>query len=256
MRILSWNVNGLRARIGYGFEDTIRALGPDIVCLSEVRAKPEQLPKNLFSECGRCGFRGYFSIHDRAGYAGTTIFVREDLGGTPIFLGDFPGGFENGRAAILEYDRFNLISLYSPNVGRAGEKCEHRGAFEEHLRSYVRTSSKPVIICGDLNVAPGAIDTNVRSVAGTTPTERRAFSDLLSLGLSDVFRTRNPATTQYTWFSNQYNSRANNRGMRIDHFVVSDCLLDKVQDMFHVYEDSLICKSDHVPIVMDIDINI
>lgn len=256
MRILSWNVNGLRARIGYGFEDTIRSLNPDIACLSEVRARPDQLPKSLFSNCGRSGFRGYFSIHDRPGYAGTAVFIRDDLAEPISFSGDFPGGFENGRAELLEFNGVRLISLYSPNVGRGAEKCDHRRDFEEHLRSYVASSDKPVIICGDLNVAPRVIDTNVRSVAGTTPTERTAFRDLLSLGLSDVFRTRNPSTEQYTWFSNQYQSRLNGKGMRIDHFVVSDCLLDKVQDMFHVYEDSLICKSDHVPIVMDIDINL
>lgn len=249
MRIVSWNVNGLRARIKYGFEEAINELNPDILCIQETRARPDQLPRSFLG-----GYNAFYSIHDRPGYAGATTFVRKTVDQPLLAIDDYPGGDERGRVSILDFKRFKLINSYSPNSGQRLEKLERRIEWQAGLANYIGGLPKPCILCGDLNVAPTLLDNNTNSRAGTSNAERTAFQDILGLGYSDVFRTLNPKEVQYTWFSNQYKGREVGKGMRLDHFVASNELLPAVKSMYHVYDDKLICSSDHVPIVLDIEI--
>ena len=256
LKIISHNVNGLRARLSkYGYSDAVRRMAPDILCLQEVRAKPDQIPTSVLGT----DYVGYYSVHDKPGYAGTAIFIRRCLAG-PLF--DMDGravGFEGGRVEILDFKHFKLISSYSPNVGRAAEKLDARGDFESTLHDYVVSNRdfKPFIVCGDLNVAPSAEDTNVKSVAGTTPTERNAFFTLKKdAGLIDVLRNFNPDEQIFTWHSNMYNAKENGKGMRLDHFLVSKELMDKVEDIYVLQDDEFACHSDHLPVVMNINIDL
>ena len=160
---------------------------------------------------------------------------------------------------ILDFKHFKLISSYSPNVGRAAEKLDARGDFETALHDYVVSNKdfKPFIVCGDLNVAPSAEDTNVKSVAGTTPTERNAFFTLKKdAGLIDVLRNFNPDEQIFTWHSNMYNAKENGKGMRLDHFLVSKELMDSVEDIYVLQDDEFACHSDHLPVVMNINIDL
>lgn len=256
LKIISHNVNGVRARLTkYRYSDAIRRMAPDILCLQEVRARPDQMPTSVLST----DYTGYYSVHDKPGYAGTAIFIRNGLL-EPLFNMDGRAvGFEGGRVEILDFKYFKLISSYSPNVGRAAEKVDARRNFEDTLRQYVVSNSelKPFIICGDLNVAPTAEDTNVNSVAGTTPTERNAFFTLKKDGeLVDVLRNFNPEEQIFTWHSNMYNAKENGKGMRLDHFLVSKSLMDKVEDIYVLQDDEFACHSDHLPVVMNINLDL
>lgn len=248
LRIISWNVNGVRARIKGGLEEMVAETKPDILCLQEFRARPEQLPKGFLP-----GYTGYYSIHNKPGYAGSATFVRNDICQPFLAVDDFPDGDEPGRVSILDFKDFKLINSYSPNSGQRLEKLEHRLAWQEKLHRYIAGQFKPVILCGDLNVAPLKCDNNTQSKAGTSFGERKAFQDILDLGMTDVYRHLNPDKTEFTWFSNQYDSRAKNRGMRIDEFVISDSIVPNVTTMFHINDEKLICGSDHNPILMEID---
>lgn len=248
MLIVSQNVNGVRARIKNGFEKAVAKLNPDILCIQEFRARPDQIPTNFLSD-----YVPYHSIHTKPGYAGASTFVRKDL--TQPFLAVDNMGMEDetGRVCILDFKEFKLINAYVPNAGQRLEKLDARIAWQNKLEEYIRRQMKPVILVGDLNVAPTTIDNNTNSKAGVSFGERLAFQKILDLGMVDVFRTRNPEKVEYTFFSNQFKSRENNKGMRIDEFVISGDLLYKVEDMGHHYEDDLICGSDHVPIYMKIN---
>lgn len=249
VRIVSQNVNGVRARIKGGLEAAVKELNPDILCLQEFRARPDQVPKSFLAD-----YVGYFSIHQKPGYAGAATFVRKDLAQPFLALDDYVGGNETGRVSILDFRDFKLINSYSPNSGQHLEKLDRRVEWQQGLCEYIRSLPKPVILCGDLNVAPLKIDNNTQSRAGTSFQERKAFQDILDLGCADVFRELNPNTQQFTWFSNQYNSREQNKGMRLDQFVISQELMPKVTNMQHIYDDHLIAGSDHIPIVLDIEI--
>lgn len=249
MKIFSQNVNGVRARIKGGLEAAIKEVDPDIICLQEFRARPDQVPKSFLE-----GYVGYYSIHQKPGYAGAATFVRATLPQPFLAVDDFPDGEEPGRVSILDFKDFKLINSYTPNSGQNLEKLEHRIEWQNRLCSYIQQQMKPVILCGDLNVAPLKIDTNTKSRAGTSFAERKAFQDILDLGYADVFRERNPNIAEYTWFSNQYNARESNKGMRLDQFVIANELMPQVTAMYHCYSDHLIAGSDHVPIILEIDI--
>lgn len=247
MRIVSWNVNGLRARLKVGFEKTVEQLNPDILCIQETRAKPDQLPANLLSD-----YQSYYSIHAKPGYAGATTFTRKE---PFLHVDDFPDNDETGRVSILDFKEFKLINAYVPNAGQRLEKIEHRVEWQHKLADYISKQLKPIIYCGDLNCAHRQIDVGSPSIkSGVSFQERTAFQDILNLGLVDVFRELNPKKVEYTWFSNQHKSKEANRGMRIDAFLISKELLPLVQSIVQIQDDDLIVKSDHVPVVLDIDI--
>ena len=254
LRIFSQNCNGLRARIRYGFEKTIDELKPEVICLSEVRANASQIPKTFLPD-----YEKYFSVHNTPGYAGAAIFVRSDIPKPLFILDDFPENDEPGRVCIADFKYFKLISAYVPNSGGKLEKLDNRMAWQDKLHKYVQNVSqlKPVIYTGDLNCAPTKFDTACPTVrAGCSSRERQAFKDLLDLGMKDVYRELRPNEHGYTWYSNTYDSRAAGNGMRIDHFIISNELMGGVHDCNVINDDKFICKSDHNPIVLDIDLKL
>lgn len=248
MYIVSQNVNGVRARIKGGFEKMVAELNPDIMCIQEFRARPGQVPQSFLSD-----YTAYHSIHERPGYAGASTFVRKDID-QPFLAVDTMGlEDETGRVSILDFKEFKLINAYVPNAGQRLEKLNARLAWQEKLEAYIKAQLKPVILVGDLNVAPHKMDNNTNSKAGTSFGERQAFQRILDIGMTDVFRHFNPDTVEYTFFSNQFKSKENNKGMRIDEFVISDELVPKVESMGHLSDDKYVCGSDHVPIFMKIN---
>lgn len=245
MKILSQNVNGLRARIQYGFENTIKELNPDMICLQEVRAKENQLPKNFLSN-----YNHYHSIHARAGYAGSSIFIKKELKQPINIFNDYNEGNESGRLCILEFDNYYLISSYSPNSGQNLEKLDRRIEWENGLTKYLSQLTKPIILCGDLNCAPENKDAGIYCLAGCSPEERKAFKDKENLGLVDVFRKLNSLSIDYTWYSNR--RKVKDKGLRLDEFLISEILVEKVISFKHIHEEELVCSSDHIPILMEI----
>lgn len=247
MKIVSQNVNGLRARITQGFNKAIEEMNPDIICLQEVRANEKQLPKDFLST-----YNHYHSIHQKAGYAGSSIFVKKEAPAPINFWCDYDGGVESGRVCILEFEKFLLISSYSPNSGGQLEKLDRRIEWENGLIKYMENQTKPIILCGDLNVAPEKKDAGVYSLAGCSPEERVAFKKKLDLGMIDVFRHFNPTKVDYTWFSNR--SKEKIKGLRLDEFLISKSLIPMIESIEHIHETNLVCGSDHIPISLKIDI--
>lgn len=251
MRIISFNVNGLRARIskgGFPSKDFLSEIQPDIICLQEIRANPKQLPANFLK-----GYRAYSSIHDKAGYAGAWTFVREGFEEPLLALDCLPNFDEHGRAMILDFKYFKLVNSYSPNVGSALDKMGHRKDYEEALFNYIADAQffKPVILCGDLNVAPEAIDSNITCRAGCTLTERAAFSKYHKLGMRDIYRVFHVGERDFTFFSNMYDSRGAHKGMRLDHFVADPTRVDiKSIEILHDWHFG----SDHTPVLLDFEL--
>lgn len=248
MRIISFNVNGLRARInkgGFPSKEFLDEINPDIICLQEVRAKPEQLPLNFLSD-----YRHYPSIHSKAGYAGAWTFVRKDIE-TPLLSMDcLPNFNEHGRVSILDFKYFKLVNSYSPNSGSNLEKLDYRGDYEGALFEYIADakSFKPVILCGDLNVAPRKIDSNITCRAGTSIGERLAFKKYTELGMVDTYRLFHADEEDFTFFSNMYDARGSHKGMRLDHFVADPLRID-IKDVQILHDWHF--GSDHTPVLMD-----
>lgn len=247
MKILSWNVNGIRARIKQGFNDVIEELKPDIICIQEFRARENQLPKDFLIE-----FNPYHSIHERAGYAGSSIYINIECARPINFFNDYIDGNETGRVCILEFENFYLISSYSPNSGGKLEKLDRRIEWENGLTKYLSTLNKLIILCGDLNCAPTTKDAGIWCLAGCSPEERKAFRDKEDLGLVDVFRRLNPLDIDYTWFSNR--SKIKDKGLRLDEFLISEELMTKVINFKHIHDENLVCGSDHIPILLEVNI--
>lgn len=253
MRIMTFNVNGLRARVKAGFpgKEFLEKYDPDIICLQEVRAKPEQIPAGFLS-----GYDRYSSVHAKAGYAGAWTFVKKSL--TPLLsLDKFPieGFEETGRACILDFKEFKLINSYSPNAGSHLEKLQARSAYESAMFEYVENVAdfKPVIICGDLNVAPTPKDTNITCQAGCSPIERTAFSRYGALNMTDIWKKEHPDEVQYTFFSRMYDARTQNKGMRLDHFVADPSRIEvQLCEILHGEDFG----SDHTPVILDVEVSL
>lgn len=251
MRIITFNVNGLRARIkaGWPSKEFLEKYDPDIICLQEVRAKPEQIPASFLP-----GYDRYSSVHSKAGYAGAWTFVKKPL--APLLsLDKFPveGFEETGRAEILDFKYFKLINSYTPNSGSRLEKIAGRKDYEAVMFQYTESvcDLKPVIICGDLNVAPEKKDSNITCLAGTSPAERTAFSRYQSLNMIDIWQSEHPGETQFTFFSRMYDARENNKGMRLDHFLVDKSRINV--EGCHILHDYS-AGSDHTPVLLDVEV--
>ena len=251
MRFVSWNVNGLRACVGKGFLDFFRNVDADFFCLQETKLQAGQIDLPLE------GYHGYWNYAEKKGYSGTAIFAKEQPLSVVLGLGD-PELDTEGRLITLEYPAFYLVTCYTPNAQRGLARLDHRIKWEEAFRRYLveLDSRKPVIVCGDLNVAHKEIDlknpASNRGNAGFSDEERQCFTDLLSAGFTDTFRYLEPDTTgAYTWWSYMFNARANNAGWRIDYFLVSDRLRDKILEA-PIYPDIL--GSDHCPVGLLLDI--
>ncbi len=250
MKFISWNVNGFRACLNKGFEEFFKEADADFFCIQETKMQPGQ------AEFNTPDYHQYWYSAEKKGYSGTAIFAKKEPLSVKYGLGIEEHDHE-GRAITLEYEDFYLLCVYTPNAQRELARLSYRMEWEDALREYMKEldSKKPVIYCGDLNVAHEEIDlknpkTNHFS-AGFSDEERGKFSELLEAGFKDTFRSLYPEKVQYSWWSYMFQSRAKNVGWRIDYFVVSDRILGKVKDSFILNE---IMGSDHCPVGIEIEI--
>ena len=251
MKFISWNVNGLRACVGKGFVDYFHQLDADFFCLQETKLQEGQIQLDL------PGYEQYWCYAEKKGYSGTAIFAKH----SPLSFTTGIGIEEldnEGRVITLEYEKFYLVTCYTPNAQRGLARLDHRMKWEDGFRAYLKTldEKKPVILCGDLNVAHKEIDlknpSSNRGNAGFSDEERGAFTALLDSGFTDSFRHLYPdVTVAYSWWSYMFNARANNAGWRIDYFVVSDRLAGAIQDATIHPE---IMGSDHCPVGLILDL--
>ena len=249
MRFISWNVNGLRACMNKGFPDFFNHIEADAFCLQETKLQGGQIALDL------PGYSQFWNYAEKKGYSGTAIFTKRE----PISVKYGIGVAEldnEGRVITAEFDNCFLVTCYTPNAQRGLARIDHRMRWDEAFRSFLREldKQKPVIICGDLNVAHKEIDlknpSSNRGSAGFSDEERESFQKLLDCGFTDSFRRLNPdAVGAYTWWSYMFNARANNAGWRIDYFLVSDRVADKIQAA-PIYADVL--GSDHCPVGLEI----
>ena len=249
MKFISWNTNGLRACIGKGFTDAFSALDADFFCLQETKLQPGQLELPLE------GYRQYWNYAEKKGYSGTAVFARQTPLSVRYGLGQ-PELDTEGRLITLEYPDFFLVTCYTPNAQRGLARIDHRLKWDAAFRTYLvgLDEQKPVIACGDLNVAHREIDLknpgSNRGNAGFSDEERASFGRLLEAGFTDTFRYLHPDVTgAYTWWSYMFNARANNAGWRIDYFLVSDRIAPAVTAA-PIYPDIL--GSDHCPVGLEI----
>ncbi|MBO5907267.1 MAG: exodeoxyribonuclease III [Clostridia bacterium] len=250
MKFISWNVNGFRSCLGKGFVDFFNESDADFFSIQETKMQPGQ------AEFAPEGYYQYWNSAEKKGYSGTAIFTKHEPLSVRYGIG-VPEHDTEGRAITLEYDGFFLLNVYTPNAQRELARLDYRMSWEDALRDYIISLDKikPVIYCGDLNVAHEEIDlknpkTNHFS-AGFSDEERGKFSELLSEGFSDSFRTLYPETVKYSWWSYMMNARSKNVGWRIDYFVISNRLADKLRDSFILNE---IYGSDHCPVGIEIDL--
>lgn len=245
MKFISWNVNGLRAVMGKGFMESFQTLDADFFCLQETKLQGGQIEMDL------PGYYQYWNYAEKKGYSGTAIFARQEALSVAYGIG-IPEHDTEGRVITLEYDNFYLVTCYTPNAQRELTRLDYRMAWEDAFLAYLKAldSKKPVILCGDLNVAHQPIDlknpSSNRHNAGFTDEERGAFTRLLDNGFTDTFRHLYPDVTgAYSWWSYMFNARANNAGWRIDYFVVSQRIAPQIQEAAIHPE---VMGSDHCPV--------
>ncbi len=252
MKLISWNVNGLRACLNKGFNEFFNNMDADIFCLQETKMQPDQAEVNLE------GYFKYWNSADKKGYSGTAIFTKKEPLTVAYDLG-LDRHNDEGRVITLEYDNFYMVTVYTPNSKRELARLDYRMEWEEDFREYLLklNEKKPVIVCGDLNVAHTEIDlknpkTNTMN-AGFTIEEREKMTKLLGSGFVDTFRHLYPDVTEaYTWWSYVFKAREKNAGWRIDYFLVSESLKTKIVDSI-IHKDVL--GSDHCPVELDIDLD-
>lgn len=255
MRCISWNVNGLRAVVTKGFEDFFKSIDADIFCIQETKMQEEQLDmitRSIFD-----GYYTYFNSAIKKGYSGTAVFSKIKPLDVRYGIGIEEHDTE-GRVITLEYDNFFFVCCYTPNVKRDLSRLNYRMKWEDDFRMYLLEldKSKPVILCGDLNVAHNEIDlknpkSNVGN-AGFTNEERAKMTELLKSGFIDAFRYLYPEKTDaYSWWSYMRNAREKNIGWRIDYFITSKSIKDKIKDSI-IYPE--IYGSDHCPVGIELEI--
>ena len=255
MKLVSWNVNGLREVITKGFKDFFDKVDADIFCLQETKMQEEQIDdkiKEIFKQ-----YNCYWNSAEKKGYSGTAIFSKKK----PIDV-KYGIGIEEhdkeGRVITLEFDKFYMVNCYTPNSKRELERLEYRQIWEDEFRKYLLklNETKPVILCGDLNVAHKEIDlknpkTNRRN-AGFTDEERNKMTELLEAGFTDSFRYLYPDKAEmYSWWSYMFKAREKNAGWRIDYFIVSKSIEEKIKESYIFTE---VMGSDHCPVGLDIEI--
>ena len=249
MRLVSWNVNGLRAALGKGFLASMAGLAPDVICLQETKMRPEQADFELD------GYHRFWNSADKAGYSGTAIFTRTEPINVTYDFGEDVHRHE-GRIITAEYEAFYLVCCYTPNSQDGLKRLEYRLEWEAALREYLMEldTRKPVIYCGDLNVAATEMDiknpkANERN-AGFTIEERTALKTLLDSGFADTFRRLHPDKVAYSWWSYRFKARERNAGWRIDYFLVSERLLPRIAAA-EIHGE--IFGSDHCPVLIEVN---
>ena len=248
MRLVSWNVAGIRACIKKGLPEFLAKIDADVFCMQEVKAEMNQI--DFHPE----GYKEYLYPAKRKGYSGTMIYSKTEPLSIQYGYGESEYDDE-GRSITAEFKDFYLVTTYVPNVKRDLSRLESRMHFEDTFKAYLKKleEKKPVILCGDLNVAHNEIDIyNARANrghAGFTDEERAKFTDLLASGFVDTFRKLHPDTVRYSWWSYIGHARDNNVGWRLDYFVVSESLFPKVKESY-IYDD--VFGSDHCPVGLEI----
>lgn len=248
MKLISWNVNGLRACVGKGFFEFLEREQPDMMCLQETKLQPEQAPEVE-------GYYDYWNSADKKGYSGTAIFSKTEPLEVTYDIGIDVHDHE-GRVITAEYPEFYLVTVYVPNSQDGLKRLDYRMTWEDDFRAYLQAldQKKPVIVCGDMNVAHKEIDlknpkTN-RKNAGFTDEERAKMTELLSAGFVDTFRHFYPEVEGvYSWWSYRFKAREKNAGWRIDYFLVSERFIDRVKDA-RILTD--VFGSDHCPVVIEL----
>ena len=250
MKFISWNVNGLRACVTKGFEYIFKNLDSDFFCLQETKMQHGQL--DLQFE----GYTSYWNYAEKKGYSGTAIYSKHKPINVSYGIGVEPHDHE-GRVVTLEFDSFFLVTVYTPNTQDELKRLDYRMQWETDFQAYLKTldAKKPVIVCGDMNVAHQEIDlknpkTNRRN-AGFTDEEREKMTQLLNSGFVDTFRFLYPDTITYSWWSYRFKAREKNTGWRIDYFLTSERLKDKITEA-KIHTD--IFGSDHCPVELDLDL--
>lgn len=249
MKLISWNVNGLRAVVGKGFVDIFNALDADVFCLQETKLQAGQIELDL------SGYEQYWNYAERKGYSGTAVFTRIKPLSVTYGMGIEAHDTE-GRMITLEYETFYLVNVYTPNSKDGLARLPYRMEWEDDVRAYLKKleQTKPVVLCGDLNVAHEEIDlknpkTN-RKNAGFSDEERAKMTEMLSEGFIDTFRYFYPDKTgEYSWWSYRFNARKNNAGWRIDYFIVSEALKDRLVSA-SIHQE--IFGSDHCPVELEL----
>jgi len=248
MKLISWNVNGLRACVGKGFFDFLAAESPDAMCLQETKLQPEQAPQAE-------GYHEYWHSAEKKGYSGTAVFSKTEPLSVTFGLGMEEHDHE-GRVITAEYPGFYLVTVYTPNAQDELKRLDYRMQWDDAFRDYVCAldQKKPVVICGDMNVAHQEIDLKypktIRRNAGFTDEERGKMTELLGAGFADTFRRLNPELAgAYSWWSYRFRAREKNAGWRIDYFLVSERLMPKVRDA-RILSD--VFGSDHCPVLLEL----
>ena len=250
IRLISWNVNGLRACVGKGFEDIFRELDADFFCLQETKMQAGQLDLQFD------GYHSFWNYADKKGYSGTAIYTRHEPLSVAYGIGIDEHDHE-GRVITLEMPQFYLVTVYTPNSQDELRRLDYRMQWERDFQDYLLklNAHKSVVVCGDMNVAHEEIDlknpkTNRRN-AGFTDEEREAMTRLLDSGFVDTFRRLHPAEVTYSWWSYRFRAREKNTGWRIDYFLVSESLAPQVAEAkIHTQ----IMGSDHCPVEVDLDL--
>ena len=249
MKLISWNVNGIRACLSKGFEDFFKNIDADIFCIQETKCQEGQV------ELEFDGYTNFWNSAEKKGYSGTAIFTKIKPINVTYGIGVQEHDNE-GRVITLEFEKFYMVNVYTPNSKRELERLDYRQIWEDEIRNYLLklNKKKPVIMCGDLNVAHEEIDlknpkTN-RMSAGFTDEEREKMTKLLNAGFIDTYRYLYPDKIEYSWWSYMRNAREKNVGWRIDYFIVSKDIKDKIVDA-KIHSD--IFGSDHCPVELNID---
>jgi len=245
LTLMSWNVNGIRAVAKKGFVEQVKELQPDVICLQEIKAKVEQLPPELLEVEG---YNSYFYPAERPGYSGVAIYSAIDPEDICYGIGDEHYDRE-GRVLILNFTYFCLINAYFPNGGSGQERLDYKMDFCEEILEYVKKVDRPLLVCGDVNTAHEKIDLarpkeNEKN-SGFMPHEREWIDRFLAEGFIDTFRHLHPDEIAYSWWDMKTRARERNIGWRIDYFLASKCLEDKISEAFILPE---ITGSDHCPI--------
>ena len=249
MKFISWNVNGFRACLEKGFREFFNEQDADFVCIQETKMQPGQ------ADFAPEGYHAFWYSAEKKGYSGTAIFTKHEPIAVSYGIG-IPEHDTEGRAITLEYEDFFLLCVYTPNAQRELARLDYRMAWEDALRDYIKSldEKKPVIYCGDLNVAHNEIDLknpkSNRQSAGFSDEERAKFTELLDAGFTDTFRALYPDKVEYSWWSYMFSARAKNVGWRIDYFVVSDRLFERVKDSFIL---TSVMGSDHCPVGIELE---
>ncbi len=251
MKLISWNVNGIRACVNKGFEDFFEKIDADIFCIQETKCQPEQIDLQFK------GYEAYYYSAERKGYSGTAIYTKIKPKSVSYGIG-IEEHDKEGRVITLEFENFYMVTIYTPNAKRELERLAYRQVWEDEIRRYLLEldTKKPVIMCGDLNVAHNEIDLknpkSNRGNAGFTDEEREKMTELLKAGFIDTFRYLYPNKEEaYSWWSYMGHAREKNVGWRIDYFIVSDKIKEQIKEAT-IYPE--VYGSDHCPVGLEIEI--